>query len=98
MSKFDIFNAEFAVFRINEDSATPPTVPALPVILIPQVPEAPVPVVDGAPISAKDHDTFPEPFTLLPVAPTVIVRAVPQFAVVMAADPLKLVPLIALVV
>ena len=48
----------------------------------------------SAPISDSDQDTLAEPSTLLPVPPTVRVRAVPQLAVVMLAEPLKLVPLI----
>ena len=67
-------------------------------ILIPQVPDAPEPVVLGAPISDKDQLTSPEPFTDLPVEPMVSVRAVPQLAVVMLADPLKFVPLMERVV
>jgi hypothetical protein len=45
-------------------------------------------------ISAGVHATLAEPLTLFPVLPMVSVRAVPQLAVVMFADPLKLVPLI----
>ena len=46
------------------------------------------------PISPADHDTSPAPFTLLPVLPIVIVRAVPQLAVVISVEPLNDVPLI----
>ena len=45
------------------------------------------------PISLRDQLTLDEPFTALPVLPTVIVRAVPQVAVVIPAEPSKFVPL-----
>ena len=51
-----------------------------------------------APISARVQDTFPEPLTDFPVLPIVIVLAVPQFAVVILAEPLNDVPLIVLAV
>ena len=43
---------------------------------------------------ASVHDTAADPFTLFPEPPMVIVRAVPQLAVVMLAEPLNDVPLI----
>ena len=54
--------------------------------------------VAAAPISANDQDTLPLPLTAFPVLPIVSVLEVPQFEVVMLAEPLKLVPLIVLVV
>ena len=53
-----------------------------------------VSVAAFTPISSSDHDTSAEPLTLFAVLPIVIVREVPQLAVVMFADPSKLVPLI----
>lgn len=47
-----------------------------------------------APISLSDHDTLADPLTLLPVLPTVMVRVLPQLAVLMFVDPSKFVPLI----
>ncbi|MGL4855001.1 MAG: hypothetical protein ACRC37_07080, partial [Lentisphaeria bacterium] len=52
----------------------------------------------GAPISDKDQLTFALPFTTFVVLPIVIFLEVPQFAVVMLAEPLKFVPFIVLVV
>ncbi len=62
--------------------------------------EAPVAqvLVAAAPISAKLQVITVLPSTDLPVEPIVSVLAVPQFAVVIAALPLKLVPLIVLAV
>ena len=48
----------------------------------------------SAPISASDQLTSPLPLTDLPVLPIVNVRAVPQLAVVISAEPLNDVPLI----
>jgi hypothetical protein len=69
----------------------------LPIALIPSPPVS-VRFLSAAPISASVHATFAEPFTDLPVAPIVIVLAVPQFAVVILAEPLKEVPFIVLAV
>ena len=55
--------------------------------------------LDGAaPISARDQDTFPLPLTDLAVFPICMFLAVPQFAVVMLAEPSKLVPFMVLAV
>jgi hypothetical protein len=51
-----------------------------------------------APISAKDQDTFAEPFTDFPVLPIVNVLAVPQYEVVMFALPSNETPFIVLAV
>ena len=79
----------------NGLSALVPSVPACASAAVASLtmPDA-VSVAAVTPISASDHDTSAEPLTLLPVLPMVIVRAVPQLAVVMFADPSKLVPLI----
>jgi hypothetical protein len=55
-------------------------VAALPVMLIPHVPLAPEPVVDGAPISLRDHATLALPLKVLPVDPMVRVLAVVSVA------------------
>jgi hypothetical protein len=65
-------------------------------VAIPDV--AIVKVASLTPISDRLHATFALPLTDLTVAPIVKVLAVPQLAVVIAAVPLKLVPLIALAV
>ena len=74
--------------------AVPVTPVTVPILLV--YPEGLVAAY--APISARDQETFAEPFTDFPVLPIVIVLAVPQLAVVMFADPLNEVPLIFLAV
>ncbi len=65
----------------------------MPLILVEIAPVIVPPARGIAPISANDHDIFALPSTDFPVEPIVIVLAVPQVAVVIAALPLKLVPL-----